>query len=137
MAKTSPTQRTLAECRARGYVVQVVEHWNQYAHIRQDLFGVIDLVALTPSGILGIQACAGASHAIRRDKILAEPRAKAWLKAGGRLAIWSWSKRGPRGKRKVWALREEALLLRSDVIEAAQTGAIPADEARAMLARSV
>jgi hypothetical protein len=117
-ASTSPTKRTLAECRQRGYVAQVVEHWNPHAHVRVDLFGVIDLVAITlpislgtgiaePGAILGIQACAGASHAARRDKILAEPRARQWVEAGGRLELWSWSKRGGVGKRKLWTLRIE------------------------------
>ncbi len=44
----SPTSRSLAECRKRGWTAQVVEHWNPHAHIRQDLFGVIDIVALIP-----------------------------------------------------------------------------------------
>lgn len=105
----SPTQRTLAECKRRGYTAQVVERWNQYARVRVDLFGVIDIVAITPNGILGIQACAGSSHAARRTKIGAEPRAAEWVHAGGMLEIWSWSKRGGAGKRKTWTLRQEVL----------------------------
>lgn len=104
----SPTQRALAECRRRGWIAQVVEHWNPFARIRQDLFGVIDIVALTDVGILGIQACAGASHAARMAKVRAEPRTKAWLGAGGGLEVWSWAKRGARGKAKTWTLRTEA-----------------------------
>lgn len=103
----SPTQRTLAECKRRGFTVQVVERFCIYSKRRVDLFGVIDIVALTPNGILGIQACAGASHAARRTKIQAEPRAAEWTKAGGLLEVWSWAKRGGVGKRKVWTLREE------------------------------
>jgi hypothetical protein len=105
----SPTQRTLAECRKRGWVAQVVEKWNPHAKVRQDLFGCIDVVALTDRGILGIQACAGASHAARAAKMRAEPKTLAWLKSGGVLEVWSWAKRGPRGGRKVWTLREEAI----------------------------
>ena len=105
----SPTSRTLDHARSLGWTAQVVERWNPHARVRVDLFGVLDLVVLTPSSIVGIQACAGASHAARRDKILAEPRALAWLRAGGLLEIWSWSKRSKRGKRKVWALRREAI----------------------------
>lgn len=109
----SPTRRTLAELRKRGATAQVVEHWNPHAKVRQDLFGVIDLVVIrsalhgqTP-GIVGIQACAGASHAARRDKILAEPRARQWVEAGGQLELWSWAQRGDRGKAKRWTLRVE------------------------------
>jgi hypothetical protein len=137
---SSPTQRSLAECRKRGYTAQVVEKWNSHAKVRVDLFGVIDIVAITPptpgdrdachceawnesecacggyqammsdSGrILAIQACAGSSHSARLAKILAEPRAKQWVEAGGLLELWSWSKRGARGKAKRWALRVDAV----------------------------
>jgi len=147
VAKTTPTQRTLAELKRRGWTRQVVEHWQSFSRRRIDLFGVIDVVALTPKYediggvccvlkrpyattfgdgsftcpscltqntfrpgvIVGIQACAGASHAARRAKILAEPRAQQWLEAGARLEIWSFSKTGPRGKRKTWTLRIEPI----------------------------
>lgn len=104
---TSPTERSLAECRKRNWPAQVVERFCVYSKRRIDLFGCIDLIAITPTGILGIQACAGASHAARRDKILAEPRMRAWVAAAGRLELWSWSKRGQRGARKLWALRTQ------------------------------
>ena len=106
----SPTQRTLAECRKRGWTAQVVERWNPHARIRQDLFGCIDIVALTDTGILGIQACAGASHAARMAKCRAEPRMWEWFYSGGHFEVWSWAKRGARGKRKVWTLRTEGVV---------------------------
>lgn len=102
----SPTQRTLAECKRRGWTAQVVERWNSHARVRQDLFGCIDVLAITPSGMIGIQACAGSSHAARLAKCRAEPRVAAWLGAGARLFVWSWAKQGARGKRKTWRLRE-------------------------------
>lgn len=103
----SPTARSLAECKRRGYPAQVVERFCIYSKRRIDLFGVIDIVAITPDGILGIQACAGSSHATRRTKALAEPRMHAWVEAGGLFAVWSWAKRGDRGARKLWTLRSE------------------------------
>ncbi len=106
----TPTQRTLAECRKRGYHVQVVERFCVYSKRRIDLFGVIDLVAITPTGILGIQCTSGANHASRRTKALKEPRLQAWLEAGARFSVWSWSKRGSAGKRKLWTLREEEIV---------------------------
>ena len=118
---STPTSRSLVECRNRGWECQVVERWCQYSRRRIDLFGCIDLIAIVPhdeilgfGSILAIQACAGASHAARRTKILAEPRMAKWLDAGGLLQIWSWAKRGARGKRKVWCLRVEAIGARSD-----------------------
>lgn len=118
---TSPTARTLAECRKRGWDAQVVERpWNKHTKKTLDLFGVIDLIAIVPpvnplvppvagdaSGILGIQATTGAHHADRREKILAETRARKWVDAGGRLELWTWSMTGACGKRKRWTLRVE------------------------------
>lgn len=125
---TSPTARTLAECRKRGWIAQVVEHRVPRMQITRDLFNVIDVVALDDGTmvpragggrILGIQACAGASHAARRDKILAEPKARAWVAAGGHLELWSWSKRGGRHvTRKKWELRVEAFTAESWPAEA-------------------
>lgn len=64
----SPTARTLAVCRKRGWEAQAVERFNSYTKQRIDLFGVIDIVAITPAGILGIQACVGGDHAKRMKK---------------------------------------------------------------------
>lgn len=122
MSKTSPTQRALAECKRRGWTAQVVERWNQYAKVRQDLFGVIDIVVIVPPSslvengvetfrrpgfILGIQATSGSNHASRVNKIAEEPRAKLWKEAGGKIAVWSFAPRGAAGKRKLYQLREE------------------------------
>lgn len=110
---TSPTARTLAECRKRGWTAQVVEHWNAFAKPfgrRVDLFGCIDIVVIMPNGILGIQATAGGGHSTRRTKSLLEPRLAEWIAAGAHFEIWSWLKRGHR-----WELRREDM---ADVIRA-------------------
>jgi hypothetical protein len=93
--------------------VQIVERWNQYAKKRIDLFGVIDVLAITPTGILGIQATSGSNHSSRVNKALEEPRLIAWLKAGGRFQVWSFAKTGARGKAKRWTLREEEAFLKA------------------------
>ncbi len=109
-AKTvSPTQRTLQQLRKDGWVCHVAERWNPFAKIRQDAFGIIDILAIGGGHILAVQACAGASHAARRDKIVAEPRARIWLESGGRLEIWSWAKQGARGAVKKWTCRIEQI----------------------------
>jgi len=105
----SPTARSLAECRRRNWTAQVVEHYNFYTKRKHDLFGVIDIVACTPNGILGIQATSGDNHAARVAKSLAEPRLFKWFESGGRFEIWSFAKRGGRGKRKLWALRIDSV----------------------------
>jgi hypothetical protein len=91
MAKTSPTQRTLALCKKHGWTCQVVERWNSFARIRQDLFGFIDLVAMDGKTIIGIQATSGANVAARLTKIKENPKSLEWLESGGRLFVHGWS----------------------------------------------
>ena len=52
MAKTSPTQRTLKRMRDSGdyKLVQVVEHWNPFGRVRQDLFGIGDILGISITG---------------------------------------------------------------------------------------
>ena len=109
----SPTQLTLKYLRDVGFTAQVVERWNMGAKKRVDLFGVIDILAIAPhiQGCVGIQACAGGSHSKRLAKILDEPRAKLFLECGNHLRLMSWSKRGARGKRKLWTLRADDITL--------------------------
>lgn len=105
----SPTQRTLKWLRDQGYTAAIVERWNPYAKVRQDLFGFIDIIAIRASseGALAVQCTSGPNHSARRTKIEETEDAQTWLAGGNRIMIVSWSKRGPRGKRKVWTVRVE------------------------------
>lgn len=94
MAKTSPTQRTLAEMRKRGYVCEVVERWNQFAKIRQDLFGFIDVLCLGDNEVIGVQATSAGNVAARVRKIADHDNVGAVRKAGIRLLVQGWS--GPK-----------------------------------------
>ena len=117
---TSPTQRSLKLLRERGYTVQVVERWNSFAHIRQDLFGFIDLVAIRASerGVTAIQTTSGSNVAARMLKIRQEPRAGIWLAAGNRIVIHGWRKAGERGKVKRWECREVPVVFAEHETEA-------------------
>lgn len=97
----SPTQRTLAMLRRQGWTAAVSEHWNQYARIRQDLFGIIDVVALTGERIIGVQTTSATNVSARRRKIVGSPEAARWVQSGGRLFIHGWRKKGAR-----WECRE-------------------------------
>lgn len=92
----SPTQRTLRVLRQSGVIADIVERFNQYAGpfgTRNDMFGFGDLIAIDPTeGIVAIQCCARSGHAAHRTKILENEIAPEWLKAGGKIAIWSWAK---------------------------------------------
>lgn len=104
----TPTQRSLKKLRDDGWTVAITERWNPFAHIRQDLFGFIDLLALSPGrGILAVQTTSGANVAARIDKIKAEPKAAIFKACGGSVVVHGWRKVGPRGKVKHWECREE------------------------------
>lgn len=107
MAKTTPTQRSLALLRRRGLVCAVVEKWNSHMRIRQDLWGWVDVLALDPEtgDLLAVQTTSSSNVAARIDKIQAWPHLAAFL-LRHRAVVHGWSKRGDRGKRKLWACRE-------------------------------
>lgn len=102
-SSTSPTQRTLKLCRDHGWTVQVVERWNPFAKIRQDLFGFIDLVAMDGVNIIGIQSTSGDNVSKRLDKIRANDKSAEWLRSGGRLFVHGWRKLA---SSKRWECRE-------------------------------
>ena len=86
-----PTQRSLKELRKRGYLAAVVERWNQYAKIRQDLFGCIDIVAVHPiHGTIGVQATSGTNRLSRVSKLRAEPNVEKLKAAGWEVSVWTW-----------------------------------------------
>ena len=102
----TPTARTLEELRRQGYTPAVVEHWNPWAKIRQDLYGFIDVLAVKEgeSGVLAIQTTSTDHSANRMTKAQASPNLRVWLACGNRFEVWGWAKRGPRGERKTWQL---------------------------------
>lgn len=103
----SPTSRSLAECRRRGWVAQVVEKWIPQARRRVDLWGIGDIIVMDGApGSLLIQATSGSNHSSRVQKALAEPKLKLWLEAGNRFQVWSWKK--VKGR---WELRTQAIRL--------------------------
>ena len=131
MAKgLSPTQRTIRELRKRGCKCAVVEKWNSFAArpgggghpgIRQDLFGIIDILALDPiRGVVGIQCC-GKDFAGHLDKLIVTNAQDTldWLETPGTaLELWGWRKlkvqRG--GKAETWQPRVEEIVLKGGAI---------------------
>ena len=92
MSKMSPTQRSLAFLRGRGYVVAVVERWNPHAKIRQDLFGILDLVAIKDGETLGVQTTTLANLNPRITKIAESETAPKLRAAGWRIECHGWRK---------------------------------------------
>lgn len=87
---SSPTQRSLEYLRKQGYRVAVVEKWNPHARIRQDLFGVLDLLAVRDGEILGVQATSGSNVAARITKLAESDAVPDLRRAGMRLEVHGW-----------------------------------------------
>ena len=115
----SPTQRTLKALKDKGCKAAVVERWLRYAGSfgkRQDLFGIIDVLSISPTETLGIQCCAG-SLAEHYRKLTEEKNQESYNWLTGcchrRLEIWAWRKilkqRG--SKVKIWQPRIVEIIL--------------------------
>ena len=104
----SPTQRSKQLAEQMGYRVAIVEKWNHFAKIRQDLFGCIDLLCMMEDQpLLAIQCTTSGNVKARITKCRAI--AAIWTSTGNYLEVWGWAKRGPRGKRKTWERDRHAL----------------------------
>ena len=107
VVKTSPTQRSTKYLRDQGFIVAKVEKWNQYAMVRQDVFGFGDLlIAKEGYGIALVQTTSRSNLNARMVKAREIPEFDLWLRAGGKVLFHGWSRRGPRGKRKTWQVEE-------------------------------
>ncbi len=98
----SPTQRTLALLRKRGYRAAVVEKWNAHARIRQDLFGVVDVLAIKDGETLAVQATSASNVASRVEKIAISEATPDIRAAGWSFHVHGWRKK-PNGR---WHCRE-------------------------------
>jgi hypothetical protein len=98
----SPTQRTLEVLRGRGYLAAVVEHWNPHAFIRQDLFGIFDVLAVGHGHTLAVQACATGDIQRRRRKLEASEALDVCKYAGWLVEVWGWTKYAKLVERKLW-----------------------------------
>lgn len=105
---TTPTMRTLAYCKKIGRTSGIVEKWNSFIKIRQDLFGFIDIICIDPDkGIVAVQSTGSAhSEHIKKLTIEREEIVREWLRVAP-LELISWRKvkkvRG--GKAMVWKPR--------------------------------
>ena len=103
----TPTQRSLAHLRKTWPLVAVTERWNPHAKVRQDLFGFIDIICVSSIGVLAVQTTSDANVSARVRKINETPAAAIWLQSPTRrIVVHGWAKKGPRGARKLWTLRE-------------------------------
>jgi len=103
----SPTQRSIAKLKADGWLVAIVEKFNPFVKVRQDLFGFADLLAIKGDVSLYVQTTSGSNVSAHVTKIKEHPNAAIILASPTRqIVVHGWAKRGPRGKRKLWECRE-------------------------------
>lgn len=101
MADKTPTQKSLAYLRALGWECQVVEKWNPFAKVRQDVFGFGDILACKPGvGIALVQTTSMVHLVARWRKIAKNPKAMQWKRSHGAILLHGW---------KGQKLREEIL----------------------------
>lgn len=103
----SPTQRSLALLRERGYLCAVVERFVRFpppGH-RVDLWGIGDILAVKPGETLLVQ-CTTTGTAERVRKIAENENTLKLLLVPWKIEVWGWRKVGPRGKAKRWECRE-------------------------------
>ena len=93
MAKTSPTQKTLARLRKENYdLVAITERWNPFARIRQDLFGIIDILAIHKGDTIAIQVTSYSNISARVKKITESPSIGFIRDAGWTILVEGWKK---------------------------------------------
>tara|TARA_R110000851_G_scaffold102347_1_gene218883 strand:+ start:1192 stop:1572 length:381 start_codon:yes stop_codon:yes gene_type:complete len=92
----SPTQRTLKRLRESGEypLVQVVERWNAFAKIRQDLFGIIDILAIDIKGnTVGLQVTSYSNISARIKKMENSDAISHLRDANWQLIVEGWHKK--------------------------------------------
>ena len=76
--------------------MQKTEYWNGFARKRVDLFGFIDIVAVSDHTI-GVQCTSDSNVSSRVNKIMEEKDALRTLKkAGWKIQVWGWKKKDGR-----------------------------------------
>lgn len=88
----SPTARSLALLRKTYPLVQVVEKWIPQARRRVDLFGIGDIVAVSDTEVVLVQATSASNVSARVHKITDSPALDVLRKAGIRIVVHGWSK---------------------------------------------
>jgi vacuolar-type H+-ATPase subunit F/Vma7 len=100
---SSPTQRTLKHLRDSGYRAEVVERWNPHARIRQDLFTIIDVLALSETEVVAVQTTSASNMKARINKISEADILPLLLKLEWRVIVHGWKKNKQTNR---WELKE-------------------------------
>lgn len=97
----------MAWLRKKGYTVAKVERWNVFAHIRQDLFGFADILAIHPdhTGVLAIQTTHKNFLKDHSQLLKKQATVRIWLESSNRIWLIGWEKawKVDGSHRKIWA----------------------------------
>lgn len=88
----TPTQRSLAALKEQGYFPVVVERWNAFAKIRQDLWGWCDILAIKKGEVLAVQVTSTSNVSARIKKIQDSETVGIVRDAGIRIEVHGWAK---------------------------------------------
>ncbi len=88
--KKSPTQKSLKFLRDAGCMCAITEHWNPFAKVRQDLFGIIDILAVSGKETLAIQTTTKTNFSARMRKIIDSEATNKLKAAGWRVMVHGW-----------------------------------------------
>jgi hypothetical protein len=88
----SPTQRSLKYLRDLGYKPWIVEHWNHFARIRQDLYGCIDILAIGNGETIAVQTTSRSNVAARKKKIVENEYYPEMVRSGWKVQVHGWGK---------------------------------------------
>ncbi len=114
----SPTARTLNFFRKQGAIAESVEKWipipkHPGGGVRRDLWGA-DILVRQGALLMAVQSTSGSNHSSRVTKSLANPAVLNWLHCGVTFYIYSWAKKGARGKVKRWTPKITQLIENGD-----------------------
>ena len=111
----TPTARSMKLLRDRGYIVCRVEQRVPHSFRTRDAFNFGDLLAAACAtaetfGTIALVQVTTASHLANRERKARDlTECWRWIRAGGRVFLHGWAKKGPRGKRKVWTCTEREI----------------------------
>lgn len=90
----SPLQRSKRLLEAEGWHVSIVEHWNAFARIRQDLWNFADLLCLKSLSkqIMAVQVTSRSHVSTRVAKIEASPLLTMVKDCGILVEVHGWGK---------------------------------------------
>ena len=95
---SSPTQRSLAQLRERGYQCHIVEYWNAFSRKRVDLFGIFDILGVGNGETIAVQTTSRGNISSRLTKITDSDKIGECRKAGWRVEIHGWDKAPTSGR---------------------------------------